>query len=296
RRDHRPGRDLPGHDRGGVRPGGGPARRKTAGRGALRRAVQTPSPGRRAHLRRPRSRPRGGGAVPPPRGGGEQRRLGQPPHHTQVSASPVRRQIVAMGGGSFSVEPDGSALDAYVLGLTGKPHPKICFVPTASGDAPEYTAKFYDAFARRAAASHLYLLGRPRTDMAKHLASQDIIYVGGGNTANMLAVWRVHGVDQMMRGAWEQGVILTGVSAGMICWFECGVTDSFGPLAALRDGLGLLSGSACPHYDGERDRRPTYQQLVRRGLPTRHPPGDGAAPALGDPHPRGRRAPAAEGG
>jgi len=133
-----------------------------------------------------------------------------------VTAAPVRRQIVAMGGGSFSVEPDGSALDAYVLGLTGKPRPKICFVPTASGDAPEYTTKFYDAFARRAEASHLYLFGRPRTDMASLLASQDIIYVGGGNTANMLAIWRVHGVDRMMREAWERGVILTGVSAGMI--------------------------------------------------------------------------------
>jgi dipeptidase E len=194
-----------------------------------------------------------------------------------VSASPVRRQIVAMGGGSFSVEPDGSALDAYVLGLTGKARPKICFVPTASGDAPEYTAKFYDAFARRAEASHLYLFGRPRTDMAKHLASQNIIYVGGGNTANLLAVWRVHGVDRMMRDAWERGVILTGVSAGMICWFECGVTDSFGPLAALRDGLGLLSGSACPHYDGERDRRPTYQRLVRGGFPAGYAADDGAA-------------------
>ena len=194
-----------------------------------------------------------------------------------MTAAPVRRQIVAMGGGSFSVEPDGSALDAYVLGLTGKPRPKICFVPTASGDAPEYTTKFYDAFARRAEASHLYLFGRPRTDMASLLASQDIIYVGGGNTANMLAIWRVHGVDRMMREAWERGVILTGVSAGMICWFECGVTDSFGPLAALHDGLRLLPGSACPHYDGEKDRRPTYQRLVRGGFPAGYAADDGAA-------------------
>src|SRR5437667_4600919 len=182
-----------------------------------------------------------------------------------------------MGGGSFSVEPEGSALDAYVLTLAGKPRPKICFVPTASGDSPVYITKFYEAFGDRAAATHLGLFGRPRTDMASVLASQDIIYVGGGNTANMLAVWRVHGVDRMMREAWERGVILTGVSAGMICWFECGVTDSFGPLAALRDGLGFLPGSACPHYDGQKDRRPTYQSLVRAGFPEGYAADDGAA-------------------
>jgi dipeptidase E len=194
-----------------------------------------------------------------------------------VTASPARRQIVAMGGGSFSVEPDGSALDAYVLGLAGKPRPKICFVPTASGDSPVYITKFYEAFGDRAQASHLGLFGRPRTDIAQVLTSQDIVYVGGGNTANMLAVWRVHGVDRMMHEAWERGVILTGVSAGMICWFECGVTDSFGPLAALRDGLAFLPGSACPHYDGEKDRRPTYQRLVRGGFPAGYAADDGAA-------------------
>ena len=194
-----------------------------------------------------------------------------------MTASRAKKQIVAMGGGSFSVEPEGSALDAYVLTLAGKSRPKICFVPTASGDSPVYITKFYEAFGDRAAATHLGLFGRPRTDMASVLASQDIIYVGGGNTANMLAVWRVHGVDRMMREAWERGVILTGVSAGMICWFECGVTDSFGPLAALRDGLGFLPGSACPHYDGEKDRRPTYQGLVRGGFPAGYAADDGAA-------------------
>src|SRR5262249_59148007 len=128
---------------------------------------------------------------------------------------------IAAGGGALSrVEPAGRALAGCVPGRTGKPQRKICFVPPARGDAPEYTTKFYDAFARRAEASHLYLFGRPRTDMANLLASQDVIYVGGGNTANMLAIWRVHGVDRMMRDAWERGVILTGVSARMVCWFE----------------------------------------------------------------------------
>jgi peptidase E len=188
----------------------------------------------------------------------------------------AHRQIVAMGGGSFSVDPE-SPLDMYVLDLCDKPRPKICFLPTASGDSAVYVTKFYEAFGERADASHLGLFGRPRTDMAAILTSRDIIYVGGGNTANMLAVWRVHGVDRMLREAWERGVILTGVSAGMICWFEAGVTDSFGPLAALRDGLGLLPGSACPHYDGEKDRRPTYQRLVRAGFPAGYAADDGAA-------------------
>jgi len=189
----------------------------------------------------------------------------------------VRKQIVAMGGGSFSAEPEGSRLDAYVLALSGQPRPKICFLPTASGDAAVYITKFYEAFGERAQATHLGLFGRPRTDMAAVLTGQDIIYVGGGNTANMLAVWRVHGIDRILREAWERGVILTGVSAGMICWFEVGVTDSFGPLAARHDGLGFLPGSACPHYDGEKDRRPTYQQLVRAGFPPGYAADDGAA-------------------
>ena len=182
-----------------------------------------------------------------------------------------------MGGGSFAAEPAGSRLDAYVLALSGTPRPKICFLPTASGDAATYITKFYEAFGERAEAVHVALFGRPRTDIAALLTSQDIVYVGGGNTANMLAVWRVHGVDRMLKAAWERGVILTGVSAGMICWFEAGVTDSFGPLAALRDGLGFLSGSACPHYDGEMDRRPTYQSLVRAGFPEGYAADDGAA-------------------
>jgi dipeptidase E len=194
-----------------------------------------------------------------------------------VTAARARKQIVAMGGGSFSVEPDGSLLDAYVLELVGTPRPKICFLPTASGDSPVYITKFYEAFGERAEASHACLFGRPRTDLAHLFMRQDIIYVGGGNTANMLAIWRVHGVDGMLRRAWEQGVILTGVSAGMICWFEASVTDSFGPLAALRDGLGFLPGTACPHYDGEKDRRPTYHRLVGDGFPAGYAADDGAA-------------------
>lgn len=178
----------------------------------------------------------------------------------------VKRQIVAMGGGGFSM--DDRVLDDYVLSLTRKPRPRVCFLPTASGDSRDYIVNFYDAFpAKRAEASHLPLFGLPRKDIRAFLLAQDVIYVGGGNTANMLAVWRLHAVDRALREAWRRGIVLTGVSAGMLCWFEGGVTDSFGrPLAAIRDGLGFLKGSACPHYDGEKDRRPIYHRLLRRGL------------------------------
>ena len=118
----------------------------------------------------------------------------------------------------------------------------------------------------------------PRRGIREHLLGQHLILVAGGNTANMLAVWRVHGVDRVLWEAWEAGIVLSGWSAGAICWFEGGVTDSFGPeLARLDDGLGLLSGTFCPHYDSETDRRGTYQRLVAEGFPT----GIGADDAVG---------------
>jgi peptidase E len=108
----------------------------------------------------------------------------------------------------------------------------------------------------------------PPAELRELALAHDVIFVGGGNTANLLAVWRVHGFDAILREAWESGVLLCGWSAGMICWFEACVTDSFGPqLAGLRDGLGFLAGSACPHYDGEDQRRPVYERLVREGFP-----------------------------
>jgi dipeptidase E len=150
-------------------------------------------------------------------------------------------------------------------------------VPTASGDSAQYVGKFLRAFRGRAEASYLSLFKRDARDLREFVLSQDVIYVGGGNTANLLAVWRVHGVDEIMREAWRRGVVLTGISAGMLCWFECCVTDSFGPLAGLEDGLGILKGSACPHYDGEAERRPTYQRLVSSGLAAGYAADDFAA-------------------
>lgn len=188
--------------------------------------------------------------------------------------------IVTLGGGGFSMEPENLALDRYVLALTGKPRPRVCFVGTASGDSEVYTSNFYASLAKLdCVPSHLPLFQRGSRPLAEHLLSQDVVYVGGGNTANLLAVWRVHGVDEILREAWRRGIVLTGVSAGSICWFESGTTDSFGPvLQPVRGGLGLLPGSHSPHYDGEPTRRPIYQDLVLRGeLPDGWGLDDGAA-------------------
>lgn len=176
--------------------------------------------------------------------------------------------IIAMGGGGFGMEPENPLLDEYVLSLTGKERPSVCFVPTASGDAEGYIERFLAALDDRADTAVLRLFRRTEADLAAFVARQDVVYVGGGNTANMLAVWRLHGLDAVLRDAWRRGTILCGLSAGALCWFEGGVTDSFGvELAPLRDGLGLLPGSFCPHYDGEPLRRPTYERLVQGGDP-----------------------------
>ena len=173
------------------------------------------------------------------------------------------RHVLALGGGGFS--PGGDALDEFVLGLTGQARPRICFLPTAVADSAEYVVRFYEAFRERAEPSHLELFGRPRRDIRDFLLAQDVIYVGGGNTANMLAIWRVHGVETVLREAWERGIVLAGISAGSICWFEAGVTDSFGEELAPLRCLGFLPGSNCPHYDSEASRRPTYLRLVGSG-------------------------------
>lgn len=131
----------------------------------------------------------------------------------------AKRQIVAMGGGGFLATGDDGVLDDYVLSLTPKRTPRVCFLATAGGDSRDSIVKFHEAFpAKRAEASHLPLFGVPRNDIREFLLSQDVTYVGGGNTANMLAVWRVHGVDRVLREAWRRGIVLTAVSAGMLCW------------------------------------------------------------------------------
>jgi peptidase E len=142
-------------------------------------------------------------------------------------------------------------------------------IPTATGDSEPHVAAFYRVMTGRGARpSDLQLFNRSDADPRDQLLAQDAIWVGGGNTANMLAIWRLHGVDRALREAWESGIVLGGSSAGMICWFEASITDSFGPaLAPLSDGLGFLPGSACPHYDGEERRRPVYRDALASGFP-----------------------------
>ncbi|MBX5475742.1 MAG: peptidase E [Clostridia bacterium] len=176
------------------------------------------------------------------------------------------RQIIAMGGGGFSMEPDNPLLDRYILQQSGKRTPKVCFVPTASGDAEGYIQRFYAAFRQLdCEPSHLSLFKPPTDDLESFVLEKDVVYVGGGNTKNLLALWREWGLDRIMRRAWEEGVVLAGISAGSLCWFEEGVTDSFGTRLDRIACLGLLSGSNCPHYDGEPERRPAYHRMLEEG-------------------------------
>ena len=186
-------------------------------------------------------------------------------------------RILALGGASLLASSTDGPLHQYLLDLTGQSRPRICFLGTAGGDSLEYLASFYAFFARRAEATHLALFNRQVEDIEGFLLDQDAIYVGGGNTANMLGVWRTHGVDVALRKAWDAGVVLAGPSAGAMCWFEAGLTDSFGPgLAPLRDGLKLLKGSFCPHYDSESLRRPRLHEVIASGqLPDGYAADDG---------------------
>ena len=175
--------------------------------------------------------------------------------------------IVAMGGISWEDE-ERLPLEDYWLGLTAAERPRVLVVPTAVAEKAEMTLAIAEQLSRRAVVTQLSFFPWPPSDLRELALRHDAIYVTGGNTANALAIWRVHGFDAILREAWEAGVVLAGWSAGMICWFEAGVTDSFGPqLEGMRDGLGFLPGSACPHYDGEGERRPVYTRLVGEGFP-----------------------------
>jgi dipeptidase E len=175
--------------------------------------------------------------------------------------------IVAIGGGGF---PETVPLLRFALGLARRERPRVCFVPTASGDAEGYIARFYRAFSKlECSPTDLTLFDREVEDLPGFVHEQDVFYVGGGNTASLLGVWRAHGLDELIGRALADGAVLAGSSAGMNCWFEASTTDSFGRerLAPLYDGLGLLRGSACPHYDAEEQRRPLYHDLIRTGFP-----------------------------
>lgn len=178
-----------------------------------------------------------------------------------------QRHIIALGGGGFSETPDNPLLDRYIFRQAKKKHPQVCFIPTASGDADKYIEKFYAAMKKRHPAvhpSHLSLF-KPKS-IAKLVEAADIFYVGGGNTINLLILWRAWGLDAMLREAYEQGKIMCGISAGGNCWFEQFLTDSTGKLT-MSPGLGWLPGSFSPHYDREKKRAGALRREIKAGAP-----------------------------
>lgn len=178
------------------------------------------------------------------------------------------------------MEPDNPLLDRFVLRLARKRRPRVCFIATASGDADLYYGKFYAAFAKLpATATHLSLFLPPPGSLRSFVAQQDVFYVGGGSTRNLLVLWKAWGLDVMLRSAWRRGAVLAGISAGAICWFDYGLTDSVATneLHPLRC-LGFIGGSCSPHYDGEPERRPMFHRYVANGaLPPGYAVDDGAA-------------------
>ena len=172
-----------------------------------------------------------------------------------------------MGGGGFSAGPGDPALDELVLRLTGVPRPRVCLLPTAGGDSEAQIRRFYETYEDRLCEpTHvsLFRLGRTPVPLRDHLLAQDAIYVGGGSMVNLLAIWRAQGLDEILHEAWRAGVVLAGLSAGSMCWFEYGVTKSTGRPGLTR-GLGFLPGSNSVHYDGEPERRPFYLDAVAGG-------------------------------
>ena len=179
---------------------------------------------------------------------------------------PTTRHVFAMGG-AFLADPENNLhLERYFKELTGRESPRVLFVPTASGDNEPYQLRFFQAFTRLGCKpAVLPFFKRTPQQLEAFVGEFDAIAVGGGNTRTMLAVWRVWGFDTILRAAYDRGVVLGGSSAGSICWFEDGITDSIaGPLTLL-PCLGLVPGSNCPHYDSETDRRPTFQAMVTAG-------------------------------
>lgn len=179
----------------------------------------------------------------------------------------MTQRIVAMGGGTFW-QPYDPTRERFILSLARRSRPRVAFLGTASGDSDKYTANFFRAMSELdCTPTDLPLFERRDRDLRRAVNDLDVIYVGGGNTLSLLAVWRAHGLDEILRDAWQAGVLLCGVSAGMNCWFEQSVTDSYGAgeLDALDDGLGFLAGSCCPHYSDDDQRRAVYNQLIQAG-------------------------------
>lgn len=190
-----------------------------------------------------------------------------------------RPQIVAFGGGGFSMESGNTLMDDHVLKLAGVKRPRVCFLPTASGDADHYIVRFYRAFgASRCVPSHLSLFRREGVDDPRsHLMSQDVIYVGGGSVVSLLGAWRAHGLDVALREAWETGVLLCGGSAGSLCWFAEALSAFHGGPPKQVRGLGILPWSNAVHYDEEAGRRPAFHAAIERGMVPGYAVTNGAA-------------------
>ncbi len=204
-------------------------------------------------------------------------RAGYPqPSHARIET--MSGHVVAMGGGGFLTGNLTSPLDDLLLRLAGRARPHVAFLPTATGDAERAVELFERAWGARPCSIETVLTFGVPDRPAERVAAADVVVVAGGNTANMLAIWRLHGIDRALREVWDRGGALGGVSAGANCWFEACVTDSFSEeLDGLEDGIGLLPGSFCPHYDGEERRRPVYTKLVAGGFPGGIACDDGAA-------------------
>jgi dipeptidase E len=175
----------------------------------------------------------------------------------------MSKQIIAIGGGGFFNEKCKLKIEKYLLKQTKKKRPKVCLLPQARNEARDYIVKFYDVFTKLGAEpSWVSLFGRVENTWKKHLLEQDLIYVGGGNTKSMIALWKAWEMDKILYEAYNKGIILSGSSAGGICWFEQGITDSVWPLGIV-DGLGFLKGSYCPHFETETERQEVYRNHVK---------------------------------
>ena len=175
---------------------------------------------------------------------------------------PKSRNIIAIGGGGFGANPGQGIIEAYILKQTKKKRPKICFIPTATGDNEAYKVNFYSTFSKlNCEPTHLDFFKRT-PDLKKIILNQDAIFVGGGNTKSMLAVWRDWGLDKILRTAYRNGVVMSGVSAGAICWFHQGVTDSWSSDLKIMSCLNFIKGTCCPHYDEEPERKPAVKKFL----------------------------------
>lgn len=176
----------------------------------------------------------------------------------------MKKQIVAIGGGGFGRNPGEGIIENYILNQSNAKNPNICFIPTATGDNEAYKNNYYATFTKlKCNPVHLDFFKRT-PDLENLINEQDVIFVGGGNTKSMLAVWKDWGLDLILHEAYKNGVVMSGVSAGAICWFEQGITDSWAEDLVVMDCLGFIGGACCPHYDEEPQRKPSLNKFLTK--------------------------------